>query len=104
MISPKISMDEIASTFTAVTGQPAIHSPLSVDEWSDMTSAMLGQAFRVDVAQMMEWSGNLPENKICYGALDPEENRSEEDLGLKASTWKEWLERSGWTGPPAVSS
>lgn len=104
VLSPKISMDEMASTFTSITGQPAIHSPLPLDVWTDMTVQMLGPAFREDVKQMMEWIATAPEEKICYGALDSEEDRSMEELGITASTFADWLRRTGWTGPTACSS
>ncbi|KAH6648131.1 putative cinnamoyl-CoA reductase [Truncatella angustata] len=99
VLSPKISMDEMASTFTSITGQPAIHSPLSLDVWTDMTVGMLGPAFRDDVKQMMEWVAMAPKEKICYGALDPDDDRSMEELGVAASTFADWLRRTGWTGP-----
>ncbi|KAI0129902.1 hypothetical protein BJ170DRAFT_618031 [Xylariales sp. AK1849] len=104
VLSPKISMDEMASTFTSITGQPAIHSPLSLDEWTDMTVGMLGPAFREDVKQMMEWAAMAPKEKFCYGALDPDDDRSMDELGVAASTFADWLRRTGWTGPTTGSS
>ncbi|KAI9151280.1 NmrA-like family domain-containing protein 1 [Paramyrothecium foliicola] len=104
VLTPKITMDEMAATFTAVTGQEAIHSPLSLEEWTDMTVNMLGPAFREDVKQMMDWVATAPKEKICYGAFDPEDDRSREDLGLTASTFADWLKRTGWAGPETVSA
>ncbi|KAH7321082.1 hypothetical protein B0I35DRAFT_428508 [Stachybotrys elegans] len=104
VMSPKITMNEMVSMFTSVTGQPAIHSPLSADEWARMASDMVGPAFREDFTQMMEWTATTPDDKICFGALDPEEDRSKEELGLTASTFADWLKRTGWTGPAAASS
>lgn len=98
--SPKLRMGEFASTFTRVTGQPAIYSPISMDEWSDLASKAVGNGFKEDIRQMMEWISIAPEDKICYGALDPAEDSSWEDLHLQASSFENWLRRSGWRGPP----
>ncbi|GAQ07432.1 hypothetical protein ALT_4753 [Aspergillus lentulus] len=98
--SPKLRMDELASTFTRVTGQPAIYSPISMDEWADLSSREVGKGFKEDIRQMMEWISIAPEDKICYGALDPAEDSSWEDLHLRASSFEDWLRRSGWRGPP----
>lgn len=98
--SPKLRMDEFASTFTRVTGQPAIYSPISIDEWADMASRAVWAGFKEDIRQMMEWISIAPEDKGCYGALDPAEDPSWEDLHLRASTFEDWLRRSGWMGPP----
>jgi hypothetical protein len=98
--SPKLRMGEFASTFTRVTGQPAIYSPISMDEWAELSSKAVGNGFKEDIRQMMEWISIAPENKICYGALDPAEDSSWEDLHLRASSFEDWLRRSGWRGPP----
>jgi hypothetical protein len=94
-----ITMDDMASTFSRVTGQPAVHSPLSHDEWADIAAKTLGPAYREDLKQMMQWVSEAPTDKICYGALDPEEDQSVEELGVTASTFEDWLRRTGWTGP-----
>ncbi|KAJ5789836.1 NmrA-like [Penicillium psychrosexuale] len=98
--SPKLRMGEFASTFTRVTGQPAIYSPISMDEWADLASKAVGVGFKEDIRQMMEWISIEPEDKICYGALDPAEDSSWEELHLRASSFEDWLRRSGWRGPP----
>ncbi|KAJ5885226.1 NmrA-like [Penicillium taxi] len=98
--SPKLRIDEFASTFTRVTGQRAIYSPISIDEWADLASKAVGNGFKEDIRQMMEWISIAPEDKICYGALDPAEDSSWEDLHLRSSTFEDWLVRSGWRGPP----
>ncbi|KAI1754828.1 putative cinnamoyl-CoA reductase [Xylaria castorea] len=102
VLSPLISMDDMAATFTRITGRKAIHSPLTHDEWADLTAAMLGPAFREDVKQMIEWVSVAPTDKICYGALDPEEDISAKELGVTTSTFEDWMKRTGWTGPTEV--
>ncbi|KGO40580.1 hypothetical protein PEX1_022570 [Penicillium expansum] len=96
---PKIRMQDFATIFTRVTGQQAIYSPTTLDEWADMASEAVGPGFREDIRQMMEWASIMPDDKICYGALDPAEDPSWEDLGVRASSFEDWLNRTAWTGP-----
>ena len=98
-VAPMITMDEMAATFTRVTGQPAVHDPLTPDEWADMGAVMMGPAYRDDIRDMMRWVSEAPKNKILYGSLDPEADKSAEELGVRASTFEEWLKRTGWAGP-----
>ncbi|KAK5627498.1 hypothetical protein RRF57_003213 [Xylaria bambusicola] len=102
VLSPMVSMDDIAATFTRLTGRKAVHNPLTTAEWADLTCTMLGPAFRDDVKHMMDWFSIAPMDKICYGALDPEEDTSAEELGVTASTFEDWIKRTGWTGPTEV--
>lgn len=92
-------MEDFATIFTRVTGDQAIYSPTTLDEWADMASEAVGPGFREDIRQMMEWASIMPDDKICYGALDPKEDPSWDDLGLSASSFEDWLKRTGWTGP-----
>ncbi|KAI1425165.1 putative cinnamoyl-CoA reductase [Xylaria sp. FL1777] len=101
-LSPTVSFDDIAATFTRVTGRKAVHVPLTTAEWADLTCIMDGPAYREDVKHMMDWVCMAPTDKICYGALDPEEDISAKELGLAASTFEDWIKRTGWTGPTEV--
>jgi hypothetical protein len=98
-LSRGITPREIAETFTRVTGQPAIHVPTSAEKFGEMTAGLFGPAMKEDATQMMQWAAIAPKNKVAYGALDPQDDRSGEELGLTASSFEEWLKRSGWTGP-----
>lgn len=98
-MSPLITPDEMVETFTRVTGQPAVHDPITPEEFAEMTAPFVGPAFKSDAQQMMEWASVTPADKICFGAMVPHEDNSFEELGLKASTFEDWLRRSGWKGP-----
>jgi hypothetical protein len=89
----------MVETFTRVTGQPAIHDPITPEEFGDLTVPRVGPAFKRDATEMMEWAAVAPADRICYGALTENQDRSLEELGLKASSFEEWLRRSGWAGP-----
>ncbi|KAM7197263.1 NAD(P)-binding protein [Rhypophila sp. PSN 637] len=99
VMSPRVTPQEMAETFTRVTGEPAIHSPASAEEFADLTAPFVGPAFKEDAKQMMQWAAIAPKSKVAYGALDPQVDRSAEELGLVASSFEAWLQRSGWTGP-----
>ncbi|KAK4248630.1 hypothetical protein C7999DRAFT_40142 [Corynascus novoguineensis] len=99
VMTPPVTPQEMAETFTRVTGQPAIHSPTSVEEFGDMTAKFVGPPFKEDAKQMMQWAAITPKSKVAYGALDPHVDRSAEELGLTATSFEAWLKRSGWRGP-----
>lgn len=99
MLSSRVTPVEMIETFTKVTGQPAIHDPITAEEFGEKTAPFVGPAFKKDATEMMEWAAILPADKICYGAFAEHEDHSFEELGLKASSFEEWLHRSGWTGP-----
>lgn len=96
--SKKFPMEDLASTFTQVTGQAAVYNPITMDEWAEMASRAVGPGFKEDIRQMMEWFSIAPEDKSCYGALDPADVLQEE-LGLEGSSFVDWLKRSNWAGP-----
>ncbi|KAE8422602.1 hypothetical protein BDV36DRAFT_244861 [Aspergillus pseudocaelatus] len=98
VLSSRTTPDEMVKTFTRVTGQPAIHDPISAEEFAEMTAPRVGPAFTEDAKEMMEWAAVAPADRICYGAFAEDQDRSFEELGLKASTFEEWLRRSGWMG------
>ncbi|KAL2846706.1 hypothetical protein BJY01DRAFT_213190 [Aspergillus pseudoustus] len=99
VLSPRVTPEEMVQTFIKVTGQPAIHEPISAEEFAELTVPRVGPAFRQDAREMMEWAAVAPADRIAYGAFAEDSDRSFQDLGLKASTFEEWLCRSGWMGP-----
>ncbi|OJJ56396.1 hypothetical protein ASPSYDRAFT_47696 [Aspergillus sydowii CBS 593.65] len=99
VISPKFPSTEFPTVFTRVTSQKATFDPISLDEWGATVAAAAGKGYEKDIRQMMEWVGTAPDERVCYGTMDREEDRSWEDLGVRASTFEDWLWRSGWRGP-----
>jgi hypothetical protein len=85
--------------YTEVTSQPAIHEPISLDEWRRIQSAGAGPGFAEDATQMMEWTAVAPTDKILFGTMDPKEDYSWEDLGVRATSFPEWIKRNNWTAP-----
>ncbi|KAM0542541.1 hypothetical protein ACHAPJ_012749 [Fusarium lateritium] len=100
VMSPLITPEEMVETFKRVTGQPAVHDPISPERFGEMTTPFVGPAFKLDAQKMMEWASVTPADKVCFGAMDPQKmNDTHEELGLEASTFEDWLQRSGWRGP-----
>lgn len=101
-LSPKISGEEMAKTFERVTGKSAIFSPISFEEFGDLSSSLVGPAFKRDAIEMMQWAAEAPADKVCYGALDGGDEADTKELGLTGSSFEHWLRRTGWTGPSEV--
>lgn len=98
-LGPQITPTGMAEVFTKVTGKQAVHEPISFEEFGELSSALVGPAFKEDAIEMMQWAAIAPSNRACYGALEAETEKVNEELGVVASTFEEWLRRSGWTGP-----
>ena len=99
VLSPRITVDDMVETFTRVTGQAAIYEPLSAEEFAELAVLSVGPAFKQDAKEMMEWAAVMPADKICYGALDADQDDSLKELGLSATSFENWLHRTGWKGP-----
>ncbi|PYH89760.1 cinnamoyl-CoA reductase [Aspergillus ellipticus CBS 707.79] len=98
--APKIPFHALPTTFTAVTGQPAVFAPISLDEWGEVVARAVGRGYEEDIRQMMQGIAVAPEEKICYGTMEGGEgDRVVEELGVRASSFAEWLGRTGWRGP-----
>ncbi|KUL90929.1 hypothetical protein ZTR_00740 [Talaromyces verruculosus] len=99
VLSPPITADEMARAFTRVRGQPAIHDLISAEEFAEFAVPVVGPAFKEDAKEMMEWVAVTPAHKICYGAFDSDQSEAVEMLGLKSTSFEDWLHRSTWKGP-----
>ena len=67
----------MAETFTRVTGKPAVYSPISFEEFGQLSSALVGPAFKEDAIEMMQWAAIAPADKTCYGAFEPEAEKND---------------------------
>ncbi|GLB04288.1 hypothetical protein AtubIFM57258_010005 [Aspergillus tubingensis] len=99
VVSSKMGFADLPAIFSTVRYQPAIFDPISLDDWGATVARTVGKGYEEDIRQMMEWIAVAPDEKICYGTMTPEEDCSWADLGVRASTFEEWLKRSGWQGP-----
>jgi len=61
-----------------------------------------GKGFEEDAAQMMEWTNIAPKERICIGCVERGDDRSWEELGVRATGFGEWILRKGWKGPAEI--
>lgn len=104
VVSPKIPFSELPRIFTRKTGIPAYFDPISLDEWGSTVAQAAGKGYERDITEMMEWVALAPDERVCYGTFDAgEEENAREELGpgVRASSFEEWLDRTGWRGPPS---
>lgn len=89
----------MAAIFSRVTGASARYESISLEEWTSTVVSVAGKGFEEDIRQMVQWVWHAPADKICYGTMDPVADSSWEDLGVRASTFHEWILRNKWEGP-----
>ncbi|CAP98652.1 hypothetical protein E8E15_010513 [Penicillium rubens] len=99
VVGPKLSFAEFAKIFSDTTSRKAVFDPITLDQWGATVAATVGKGYEEDIRQMMQWISVAPDEKICYGTMDPRDDMSWEDLGVRASTFAEWMERASWRGP-----
>ncbi|KAM5344638.1 hypothetical protein ACJ41O_013173 [Fusarium nematophilum] len=99
VVSPKFRFSNFADIFTEQTSVPSSFKSTTIEEWGNTVAATVGEGYREDIQQMMQWIAKAPKEKVCYGTVDEEDDTSWEDLGVRASTFEEWLARSNWQGP-----
>lgn len=99
MVGPKLSFGKFANIFSDITLCKAIFNPITLDQWGATVAATVGKGYEEDIRQMMQWISVAPDEKICYGTMDRRDDTSWEDLGVRASTFAEWMERASWRGP-----
>lgn len=99
-LGQKYSLAQLASIFESKTSVKAEARPSTLEEWEEATVPIVGPGWRTDLRQMMEWTEAMPKGKVGWGTLELAEDRAPEELAVKPSSFEEWLERSGWRGPP----
>ena len=87
VVSPKLPFSELPRIFTQKTGIPAYFEPITLDEWGSTVAQAAGKGYETDIRQMMEWIAVAPDEKVCYGTMEPEMlHRAWEELGVRASS------------------
>jgi hypothetical protein len=89
--------DSFAATYAAKTGDKVVVQPISEEEVKMMTSMvphgeMLGKAMLDVYAHLDETAPGT----TAYGTMKRQEDSAAADLGVKATSFAEWLEKSGW--------
>lgn len=99
VVGPKISIRQMLEILESNTSKRAIAAPSTIEQWGACVSAKAGPGYKEDIEQMMEWINVAPDEKICFGAFSPKNGHSLSDLGVRASSFQQWIERYNWQGP-----
>lgn len=94
-----MTFSDFARIYQEVTGQKAVFEPISLDEWATTVGASAGKGYEEDIRQMMEWIAVAPDDRICYGTMDAQDDRAWGDLGMRGSDFADWMRRVSWNGP-----
>ncbi|GJN90129.1 hypothetical protein Rhopal_003128-T1 [Rhodotorula paludigena] len=89
------TLKQIAQTYEAITGDPSVWEPLTPEQRAAFLPPFLVSA----IENMYGYFEEIDSSKTCYGTMDPKDDTSFQDLGVKASTVEEWLARTGWRAP-----
>ncbi|GAA5889657.1 hypothetical protein JCM6882_007095 [Rhodosporidiobolus microsporus] len=88
------SIADLATEYGELTGDEVVYEERVLDEVPEMTG--WPTHVRESLGDLFKWAEQRRPGKICYGSMAPEEDTSFEDLGVRASTMKEWLDRTGF--------
>jgi uncharacterized protein YbjT (DUF2867 family) len=99
--APPVTMGEIASTYKKVANEEAVVDPLSSQDLHDVMTKFAGPTFSHAYVEMMQALDSFPPSPFTYGPLsiEGEKDLSFEDLGVRPSTFEEYLVRTGWRAP-----
>ncbi|KAJ8293770.1 NmrA-like family domain-containing protein 1 [Rhodotorula toruloides] len=89
---PYCTMDHIAAQYEAVTGEKAIVQATPID----VAFASAPEALLPSLTEVFQYMNEVEPESICHGTMKSEEDKSFEDLGVKASSFKAFLERTGF--------
>lgn len=64
-----------------------------------MVAQKVGKGIEEDMRQSLSWAAEKPNAKVDMGTMDREDDLSERDLGVKGTTFEEWLDANQWLGP-----
>jgi hypothetical protein len=85
--------DSFAATYAAKTGDKVVVQPISEEEVKMVPHGeMLGKAMLDVYAHLDETAPGT----TAYGTMKRQEDSAAADLGVKATSFAEWLEKSGW--------
>ncbi|GAA5868375.1 hypothetical protein JCM1840_005660 [Sporobolomyces johnsonii] len=91
-----ISMAELVEEYHRISGEKTKFAPLPKEKTLEIVAEFMGKGLVQDLGEMFEWIDNMPAGKICCGTMEKKDDRSYEDLGVKASTLQQFMERTGW--------
>ncbi|GAA6062915.1 hypothetical protein JCM10212_007146 [Sporobolomyces blumeae] len=102
--SERVTSNEMAATYTRVTGEPAVRDPLLMSSFRK-SLALSGEQAVEAMVSMLRYMETVPEDShLAYGPGSVSADTVEQDLGVRASTFEEYLERSDFRAlPPSTA-
>ncbi|GAA6010592.1 hypothetical protein JCM11491_002986 [Sporobolomyces phaffii] len=100
--SKPVTSQELADTYTKVTGEPSTVDPLELETVSRLLTPHVGETFSNALTSMFHLLNSAEPSPYTYGPGYIEKDTSFEDLGVKASTPEEFFTRTGWKAAPAA--
>jgi uncharacterized protein YbjT (DUF2867 family) len=96
-----ITYSELASKFSAVTGIKALYQQCTEEEFAASSKNVIVPKDNASKA-LGKWLAIAPDNMTCYGTVECSIlTEVEGKLGVKASSWESFLDRTSWHGPLA---
>ncbi|GAA6028693.1 hypothetical protein JCM8097_007350 [Rhodosporidiobolus ruineniae] len=87
----------LAAAYAAKTGEKVVVEPISKEEVTAMLAGMPhGEVVARAANDLSDYLDSTPAGTTCYGTLSRVDDPTAADLGVKATTFEEWLEKSGW--------
>ncbi|GAA6017698.1 hypothetical protein JCM8202_000385 [Rhodotorula sphaerocarpa] len=99
--SSRLTPVQLAEEYEQCTGEKTRVQRLSMEEVRQAMTGIMGEGAAIELIELFSWLGEVPEGTICSGAMKPEEDTSQADLGVRASTLTEFLQRTGFRVPAA---
>ncbi|BGP33252.1 hypothetical protein JCM10296v2_005046 [Rhodotorula toruloides] len=99
VMSPALTPVEMAKQYHGITGEPAKFEPVPLDDVLNSFKAhpeMGGPGVAKEMEDMFNHINDIQPGTTCTGTMKPEDDLGFQDLGVKASTFEAWLERTGW--------
>ncbi|BGP25722.1 translation initiation factor IF-2 [Rhodotorula toruloides] len=90
--APRCTMKHIAAQYEAITGEKTTVQATEID------IALTGfpEFLKPSLGEMFRFLNEIGPASICYGTMKPEDDKSFEDLGVKASSFQAFVERTGF--------
>ncbi|GAA6010071.1 hypothetical protein JCM10207_007545 [Rhodosporidiobolus poonsookiae] len=94
--SPPILLADLAAQYIALTGEAAKCAPRTPEE--AVGELPLPEGTKFALTEMHRWANTATDSqRRFYGLMSVEEfEAAQEELGVRATTFEEWLARTGW--------
>ncbi|GAA6011649.1 hypothetical protein JCM10207_004195 [Rhodosporidiobolus poonsookiae] len=97
MTSSPGPLADFAATYAAKTGDKVVLEPVTRDEVAAALAGLPGGEMIATAAfDMFDYLDTTAPGTTCYGTMQASEDPTAADLGVKATSFEAWLEKTGW--------